>query len=182
MAFAFEIPVGGSRSEAFAYAVLHLTALAGGAAFSWALRDLSWMLATLTLLGLTLTVVWSFKRSASAIRSGRLAVDDRGFAHWSPASTARGDRYHPGDRVLEESSYQPTEPWRFIQPSVWGRVGQLAWVVLRVDGKRVILLSGADQCRDDQWRALCAWLRWLDRAGGTRRESLGNIDTRPKLP
>jgi len=54
--------------------------------------------------------------------------------------------------------------------------------VLRVDGKRVILLSGADQCRDDQWRALCAWLRWLDRAGGTRRESLGNIDTRPKLP
>lgn len=182
MAFAFEIPVGGSRSEAIAFATLHLTAFCGAAVFSWSLRELSWILATFSLLGLTLAVSWSARRAAARRISGWLAVDDRGLAYWSAAHPARTTLADPGDCAFAGSSHHLSAPRRAVEPRVWGRIGQLAWIMLRVEGKRVILLSGADRCRDDQWRALCAWLRWLDRAGGARQENLGNSDTRPKLP
>jgi hypothetical protein len=88
---------------------------------------------------------------------------------------------------------QPSASWRRAQPRIWGRVGPLAWIVMSVDGERVVLLSGADRCSDDQWRAQCAWLRWLDRSNGRAdgrpgraddrftQEPLGNSGTRPNL-
>ena len=107
-----------------------------------------------------LALAWALRCARLDGPGGLLKVDESGAAWFKPASE---------------------DDWLSINLRAWGRIGPLAWMAADVRGMPVTLLSGADRCRDDQWSALCAWLRWLDRGGNRRQLALGNSSAGPNL-
>jgi hypothetical protein len=91
---------------------------------------------------------WSLRRSLRALPRGLLSVDAGGVATWQPAGAVGAQAF---------------------EPRRWIVAGGLVWVDGRCGGRAVHLLSGAGRPDDSTAVRFRAWLRWLDRGGGSAR-------------
>ncbi len=86
-------------------------------------------------------------RCRKRVALGSLRVETDGLANWN----CDGER-----------SSLPFAPDR------WLVAAGCAWITGTADGRRLHLLSGADEHTDRDWSRLMVWLRWLERGGGVR--------------
>ncbi len=154
--------------------VAHLLAAAGVVTASWLALDASvadeperWSALAVALAVGGAAVALGIRR-AFRTPLGRLSVDALGRAFWraapllrsggeeQPGLRCRVERFHFGARVawieVRDTPQQSAAPER----RRW-------WKSVRPGGPRLDLLVGRDTTGADDWRALGAWLTWVER-------------------
>ncbi len=164
MSLAFHVETGASRLVAALVIGAHALAIAGiaGAALASVSERSAPASVAIALLAALAGAAISMhaRRALRAAARGTLVVDDQGAGAWcsggAPSRPIRVERFWCGERIA----------WLRISDAATSAASERARgsdAEARRPARRIDLMLGRDRASEPTWRAMRAWLVWLER-------------------